>query len=240
MLKIRYWVGAFLTKRPDASKAFDLAFADVLTAFEYFLREAPSDRPIILGSHSQGSLHLSRLLRERIAGTPLAKRIVAAYAVGWALSPEADIPHMGLSACKKAVDTGCILAWQTFGEPADPQQQLTIYDGFPGANGKSRVGKPMLCVNPLTGNAGDAAPASANLGSVVPGATPEQTRLVPGFVPARCDKQGLLLIGENSPSMPRTMAGNNYHSYDYPLFWANVRSDAERRVNASLSRMPSP
>ena len=32
-----------------------------------FLRQAPADRPIILAAHSQGSLHLMRLLQERIA-----------------------------------------------------------------------------------------------------------------------------------------------------------------------------
>jgi len=28
------------------------------------------------------------------------------------------------------------------------------------------------------------------------------------------------------------LPGNNYHVYDYSLFWANVRADANRRLKA--------
>ena len=37
-------------------------------------------------AHSQGALHLERLLREKVAGKPIAKRVVAAYVVGWPIS----------------------------------------------------------------------------------------------------------------------------------------------------------
>jgi hypothetical protein len=63
--------GAFLLDSPDARKALDLAFSDVAKAFDRFLSEVPGDRPIILAGHSQGALHLMRLLKERVAGTPL-------------------------------------------------------------------------------------------------------------------------------------------------------------------------
>jgi hypothetical protein len=33
---------------------------------------------------------------------------------------------------------------------------------------------------------------------------------------------------------PYVLPGNNYHVYDYSLFWANIRADAERRVAAYL------
>ncbi len=39
-----------------------------------------------LAGHSQGSLHLMRLMAEKVAGKPVAKRIVAAYVVGWPVS----------------------------------------------------------------------------------------------------------------------------------------------------------
>src|SRR5438874_577844 len=85
---------AALSPQANAQKALDCAYRDVLAAFDRFVRES-GDRPIILAGHSQGALHLSRLLRERIAGTPLARRIVAAYVVGWPVSRLADLPRMG-------------------------------------------------------------------------------------------------------------------------------------------------
>jgi len=72
--------GAFLLNSKDAKEALDLAYGDVAAAFDRFVREA-GDRPIILAGHSQWALHLVRLLREKVAGKPIASRIVAAYVV---------------------------------------------------------------------------------------------------------------------------------------------------------------
>ena len=230
-------VGAFLSRRPDAEQAIDLAYRDVRAAFDQFLREAPADRPIILAAHSQGSLHLARLMQERVAGTATEKRIAAAYVIGWPLSTVIDLPRLGLPACRKAVDSGCILAWQSFAEPAEPTQLMAVYDASMGPNGRSRGGTPILCVNPLTGNAGDAAPATANLGSLIPNGAMTDAALTKGLVPARCDSRGLLLIGADPPKLPPyALPGNNYHVFDYALFWANTRADAERRLTGYLAR----
>jgi hypothetical protein len=230
-------IGTFLSRSPDAEAAIALAYYDVSAAFDQFLKEAPADKPIILAAHSQGSLHLARLLRERIAGTPTAKRVAAAYVIGWPLSTTIDVPKMGLPPCLKTPDSGCILAWQSFAEPAGTDQLMAIYDASMGPNGESRAGTPILCVNPLTGNAGDAAPARVNLGSLIPDATLTNAVLEPGLTPARCDARGLLLIGEEPPKMPPyVLPGNNYHVFDYALFWANIRVDAERRLNGFMAR----
>ena len=102
--------GAFLTEQDDARRALDFAYRDVLAAYEEFLKQAPADSPIILAGHSQGSLHLLRLLRELLRDAPERDRIVAAYVVGWPLSDAADLPAMGLRACTHAEETGCVLS----------------------------------------------------------------------------------------------------------------------------------
>jgi hypothetical protein len=172
-----------------------------------------------------------------VAGKPLARRIAAAYLVGWPLSESLDLPHLGLPACRTAAQAGCILAWQSFAEPADPKQVIDIYNGSAGPDGRRREGTPILCVNPITGNSGDAAPAQANLGTLVPDASLTRAELRPHAVPARCDARGLLLIGEDPVEMPPyILPGNNYHVFDYSLFWANIRADAERRLGAYRAR----
>ena len=35
---------------------------------------------------------------------------------------------------------------------------------------------------------------------------------------------------EPLPMPPFVLPGNNYHVFDYALFWANLRADAERRL----------
>lgn len=227
--------GAFLTDKADAEKALDLAYRDVAAAFDRFVIEA-GDRPIILAGHSQGALHLTRLLRERVAGTPLAGRIVAAYVVGWPVSRTADLPALGLPECAAADQPGCILSWQSFAEPADPALVVDAFDAGAGPTGLPRRGSAMVCTNPLTGTPDTAAPAAANLGTLFPSQDLGTAVLTPGRVPARCDGRGLLLIGEPPDVGPYVLPGNNYHVFDYSLFWANIRADAARRLKAFEAR----
>jgi hypothetical protein len=93
--------GAFLTDKPEAARAIDLAYRDVALAFDHFLQQVGPDVPIVLAGHSQGAAHVVRLLRERVAGTPLQQRIAAVYAIGWPISVAHDLPALGLPACAR-------------------------------------------------------------------------------------------------------------------------------------------
>jgi hypothetical protein len=224
--------GAFLLDSPDARKALDLAFSDVARAFDRFLSEVPGDRPIILAGHSQGALHLMRLLSERVADTPLRQRIVAAYVVGWPISTTADLPALGLPACSSPDQAGCLLSWMSFAEPANPDLILGNWTGRAGLAGGKRARRDMLCVNPLTGTAGGAAPPSANSGTLVPTADLQSASLEAGQVGAHCEN-GLLMLDGKIPALGAyVLPGNNYHVYDYALFWNPIRQDAQRRLAA--------
>ncbi len=226
--------GAFLQRSDDSVRAIDAAYRDVEAAFRAFLAAHPAG-PIILAGHSQGSLHLMRLMKRQVAGKPVASRIVAAYVIGWPVSLTADIPALGLPACTAADEAGCILSWQSFAEPADTSSVALAYGGYRGMTGRKRTGSPMLCTNPLTGTPDSAAPEQANLGTLAPAADGEsaESKLVKGAVGARC-KDGFLLIGTPPQLGPYVLPGNNYHVYDYALFWANIRKDAERRLTTFL------
>ncbi len=231
--------GAFLTNRDNARRALDFAYRDVLAAYEVFLAQAPADRPIILAAHSQGSLHLMRLLQERLRGAPEANRIVAAYLIGWPISTRADLPALPLPACERPDQARCLVSWQSFSEPADTSQVTEVFDASQGPGGVPRAGSPIVCTNPLTGAAGGAAPREANLGTLVPNDDFSRAEYRRGAIPARCDQRGFLLIGDNEalPDLgPHALPGNNYHVYDYALFWGNARADAERRLAAYRRR----
>lgn len=224
--------GAFLTDDPQAGQALDAAYADVLLAFDTFVAGVDKDEPIVLAGHSQGALHLKRLLRDRVAGTPLAARIAAVYAIGGPISLDHDLPAMGLPACAKPDETGCVISWMSFAEPADTKLLLESYHQHPGLDGKPVGDSAFLCSNPLTGTAGGAADAKANLGTLIPDLENKAGKLVPAMVPARCGDDGLLYIGSPPDLGPYVGPGNNYHVYDIPLFWANLRADVARRVAA--------
>lgn len=227
--------GVFFTDKPAAEAALDAAYSDVAQAFAAFVRANP-DEPLILAGHSQGSRHLLRLLRDQVAGKPVADRIAAVYAVGWPISVEADLPALGLPACARRKQAHCIVSWQSYAEPADPSGVLEVFGRANGYTGKPRKGTHMLCTNPITGAFNGSAPATANLGTLDSRDDKKQPHLITGIVPARCDTSGVLMIGEPVDLGPFTLPGNNYHVYDYSLFWANVRQDAKVRLATFLKQ----
>lgn len=234
--KARVWVpryrqaafGAFLLASDDSSKALDFAYADVRRAFETFLARTPESDRIILAGHSQGSLHLLRLLRD--FGPQLKNRLVAAYVVGWPVSPVADLE--GIAMCEGPRSTGCVMSWQSFAEPANPSLMVEAWENSPGPFAAHRR-RDIACTNPVSGTLGGSATASDNPGTLVPEGDLSNAKVEAGLVGARCDG-GILLIDGDIPAMgPYVLPGNNYHVYDYALFWGAVRRDAGRRLAAT-------
>jgi hypothetical protein len=225
--------GAFLTDQAEGQRALDAAYGDVVSAWQAFLAQIPSDKPIIIAGHSQGALHAIRLLREHVAKQPVSRRIVAAYLVGWPV-PMVDVAALGLPACTGPDQARCILSWQSFAEPAETlqiEEALAARSAAAGLPARQRA--PFLCSNPLTGGTGGTAPATANLGTVIPSADLRTGTIEVGRVPSRCDDRGFLLIGAPPKGFGiYVLPGNNFHVFDYPLFWANVRVDARTRLAA--------
>lgn len=236
-------IGAFLTDDPQADKAIDLAYGDVLAAFDIFAKSVPRDEPIVLAGHSQGAFLLRRLLRDRIAGTPLASRVAAAYVIGWPVSIDHDLPLMGLPPCDRPDQPGCVMSWLSVADPAETGQLMKARVRRHGLDGQTlarhaadgtEIPSPFLCTNPLTGTRDGKAPASANLGTLVPDFAEWTGTLARQVVPARCEADHFLHIG-STPELdlgPYVLPGNNYHLYDVTLFWGNLRADFERRVAA--------
>jgi hypothetical protein len=219
------------------AKSRDLAYGDVDRAFTYFLDHYSKGRPFIIASHSQGTEHGFRLLRERIDGTPLAKRLVAAYLVGFRITDKDAATLKTIHVCDAPADTGCFIHWATFG------------DGGTTPAAYRDIGK-LVCVNPLTwrrdGGMADkaldgASPISGKftpnfLGSDKPKGTvfgPLGAPL-PHWTWAAC-RDGFLTVADQSGTQfgYMDMGGKNYHGLDYPLFAMNLRENAKVRVAAA-------
>lgn len=220
--------GAFLLRNSDAQKALDLAYGDVAAAFDEFVKEIPNDSPIILAGHSQGALQLERLLRDKIAGKPIAKRVIAAYVVGWPISTKTDLPALGLPACQSPDQAGCILSWMTFGSPANPELILKPWEQTKGFDGGKRRQRDVLCVNPITGTQNGAAQRGVG-GIIVPSPDMRSPTVSYNAVLAHCSNGLLITDTELPPLGPYVLPGNNYHVYDYALFWGAVGADASHR-----------
>ena len=231
-------IGAFLAPSESARAAVDVAYGDVLLAFDTFAAQVPPDRPIVLAGHGQGALLVLRLLRERVAGRALAERVIAVYAIGWPIERETARAQLGVAPCSAPDEAGCLMSWVSFAEPADPAQVRMAIEHVP-LPGTPPARPPFVCTNPLTGAAAPAAPATANLGTLTPNTAMTGGRIAARLVPARCDAQGLLLLGKPPEIGGYVLPGNNYSAYDIPLFWANLRADMARREAGWYARIAS-
>ena len=240
---------ASLTALKKSPPAVELAYSDVARAFRYFIEHENHGRPFIIASHSQGSMHAVKLLQAEILGTPLQERLVAAYVVG-AYAPS-NFGELGLPTCTSAHQTGCIVSWNT--SQADRTGAfMLIHDRSYWWRGAERQSGelPAICVNPLTWTENDAAPASANAGSLpfpaapFPKAATTMPALTPHFTGAVCKEK---LLDVDVPDSPPgyhdalSLLYGSYHKSDYGLFYAAIRTNATDRVTAwTSSQQPPP
>ena len=214
--------------------AMRLAYADVSAAFSNF--SAASDRPFILAAHSQGTLHLKELIRS-LPRELREERLVAAYLVGNTVE-EGELP---LPVCATADATGCFVSWNSVveGGTAGRHWINKTADG-------TGAGTP-VCVNPLTWEYGDTAPAprSLNRGSVPLLGHLFLSHLDAEVAGARCGADGILYVdlapdagwGYSVIEGPGT---GRLHAYDVQLWWASVRQNARVRAAAFLGRGAPP
>ena len=204
----------FLTPNAqDKEQALRLAYEDVRTAFRYYLDHHNDGRPIVIASHSQGSLHAELLLREFFDGQPLQSRLVAAYIPGRAVKPDA---FRNIAPSRSPDQTGVFASWCTFLEGYYPESYESYYKGA-------------VATNPLTWDASpDYAPASLNRGGVA-----LKFRFAPNLADAR-SVDGMLWIKKPYVRGRAWVRIKNWHRADMNLFYMNIRENAELRIGRFL------
>jgi len=122
-----------------------LAYGDVASAWRYYLERHNQGRPFVLIGHSQGTIHLSRLLREEIEGRDSAKRMLSALLIGFNVEvPEGKLvggTFAKAPLCTRVGETGCVVSYVSFRATNPPP---------PGALfGRAlRPGMTVACTNP--------------------------------------------------------------------------------------------
>lgn len=236
----------FSPETEERDKVLGFAYQDVKKSFEYFLEHYNEGRPFIIASHSQGTHHAIRLLKEVVDRSDLHKRMVAAYIIGGAIIP---VPPSwfnamaNISPCESAEDLHCVVHWDTMPEGTSPMERP----------------EPSLCTNPLTWKVNEEmAPATLNAGAVAPAGIYNVTfgrkedsangqvfdklaAPVKGQTWAQCrdsslfakDQAGTEFFAMGSDAM------NTYHGLDYALFYMNIRNNAVLKSNLFIERTTS-
>ena len=194
-----------------AANAFDLAYEDVKTSFKYYLRHFNNGRPIIIASHSQGSTHALRLLKEFFENKPLQKKLVAAYVVGMVI-PEKYFTTLKM--CDGPSQNGCVIGWRTFRKGFVPRYVK---------NSKSKS----LVTNPLSWNTNEEyVPRNKNSGSVLY----KFNKIYRGAADAQISSG---VLWTKKPKFPWSFLyfSKNYHAGDINLYYMNLRQNAEERIS---------
>jgi len=209
----------FTSDTASAHKAFDLAYEDIRTAFQYYLDHYNQGRPIIIASHSQGTTHAERLLKEFFENKPLAHRLVAAYIIGMAIPSDY---FSGLQPCRDSSSTGCVIGWRTYKSGYEPPFVKEEKSGS-------------WVVNPLTWTMDDQeAPRRLNKGAVLT----NFSRLVPEVTDAQIH-DGVLWV--HRPHFPGSilLRTKNYHIGDINLFYLNIRENMRTRIRSFREHAPN-
>jgi hypothetical protein len=236
-------ISAFVTgDDAQATAAFELAYADVLRAFNYYLQHENHGQPFIIASHSQGSLHAMRLLQERIARQPPQQQLVVAYAIGYDI-PE-DIERNGVPVCRSATQTGCLVDWNSVKEGISDSTRAAHHLIWLDGRYQHLDDRSQICVNPLNWELGGTAAAQLNLGAL-PTVRASEALLppVPQLTAASCEA-GLLRVSiplrqRHGFSNVMTLAGS-YHVFDYNLFYTNIRVNVRERISAFRAQAAAP
>ncbi len=201
---------AFHERGTGADAAYALAYEDVCAAFRHYLRHWHQGGLILLG-HSQGALHVGRLLAELLEPEGLVPDLIAAYAVGIGFSEALfGTRYRIIAPCEKPDQTRCLISWSTFLEGGDPSGvlQRTGERDAVHLNGKP-PGTP-ICINPVSFDAGRPAMPGARV-------------------------QGGIVWIDAAPSEMTALPGGNMHMHDLALFEPSIAEDVPRRITARRS-----
>ena len=105
---------SFYDTQSNGALAQDVAYSDVVNAFNVYMEKFNSGRPFFIAGHSQGALHGQRLVHEYISMNPNRQKFIAAYLIGYIL----PIKHFNnlypdLFISKSADDQKSIISWST-------------------------------------------------------------------------------------------------------------------------------
>jgi hypothetical protein len=141
-------LGTYFATAEEHERLFEVAFADVLAAFRYYLAHFDDGRRIALIGHSQGAQMIERLLRTLFDGDPAMRaRLLVAMPIGGdvevADGSTAGGTFRNIPVCTSGDELACVIAFGTF-------RPEGVVHPWPGP---ATAGRHTACVNPA--GAGD-------------------------------------------------------------------------------------
>jgi hypothetical protein len=197
-------VKAILTPGGDKTAARDLAYGDVVSAWQDYLAHYNNGRGVVLIGHSQGAGMLTRLIASEVETDPATLRLlVSALLIGGNVTvpvgQDVGGDFQNVSACRSADQTGCVVAYSSFNQPPPPDSFFGRVGTGPRGGEQASGNLEVLCVNPasLPGGTGalQAYFPTTSVGAWPVGRTPTTLGATPwvaypGLYTAHCESSG--------------------------------------------------
>jgi pimeloyl-ACP methyl ester carboxylesterase len=205
--------------------------SDAISAFDYYIKHYNKGRPFILVGHSQGANVLSNLLAEYVEENKMVyERMIAAYVIGYPVTPAYLNNNTHLKFAEGPDDTGVIISYNT-----------QAPDVLPGTN-PILMGMVGLVINPITWTRDETVATTAQgIGSIMPDPATLQFVPVPQYADAKVDQINGVLIcstADEEALHPITVGLGKgiYHTFDIPFYYYNLRANAENRTKNFLRK----
>ena len=198
--------------RLDGDKALNLAYNDIKEAFSYYLENFNNDKPFIIASHSQGTIHAKRLIAEFIDGKELQKKLIAAYLVGIKVFED---EFKNIKPMNSANETGGFVTWNTF-----------KFNKYPRKDNYENWFKGGVTTNPITWDDSKETKKDLHKGLLYRDlkifSQNIDIKLIDGIVWSSIP---------NVPGKILLQTVRSYHFADINLFWVDIRENAKLRVD---------
>jgi hypothetical protein len=192
-------------------ETFGKAYADIKDAFIYYLENYNQGKTFIIASHSQGTTHAKRLIKELIDNRPIQQKMIIAYLVGM---PVLKREFEKIPMCMDSIQTNCFVSWRTF--------HKNYHDDW-----ANRLDTNIAVVNPVTWQTtNEIVEKHKHKGAVLY----NLQKSFPGIQETQAEGSGVWI---SRPRFPGSILYNtkNYHVGDINLFFIDIRENIKTRIS---------
>lgn len=181
----------------------DVAFVDVKRAFSHFIEKQNHDRPFILAGFSQGGKSVVELLKVMDAST--RRRMVAAYVLGYKVTPDDVAAYPYIIAAHDSIDTGVVICYNSVSDVRYVKPVVSAPN--------------VMCINPVNWRT-DATPAVLNDTITVTLDPTAKVLVLDGF------------DGSYLPNILDILNVGDYHGVEPWLYSECLRKNFHQRIDA--------
>ena len=188
--------------------AWNLAYEDLKNAFEYYLENYNNGKPIIIATHSQGTMHAIQLMKDYFDEKPLKEKLVAAYLIGIRILPN---EFKSIKPMINPDDVGGFVSWNTYKMNNLPKEKW-----FKGG----------VTTNPISWNTKNYSVYEEHKGLLF-----KDGKIYSNSLKVEVSDGILWSTVPKIPGRIFLSLVKNYHYADINLFWLDISKNSQKRVD---------